>query len=67
VGLQLVWGTDGRSVRDVFVAGRHVVESGRVVSVDVDALAAAAADHQRFLLERTGISVPHPWPYVDAR
>ena len=67
VGLQLVWGTDGRSVRDVFVAGRHVVESGRVVSIDVDALAEAATEHQRFLLDRTGITVPHPWPYVDAQ
>ncbi len=67
VGLQLVWGTDGRSVRDVFVAGRHVVDSGRVVSIDLDALSAAASEHQRFLLDRTGITVPHPWPYVDAR
>lgn len=66
VGLQLVWSTDGRSVRDVFVAGRHVVSGGAVTSIDVDALAAAAADHQRFLLERTGITVPHPWPHVDA-
>lgn len=66
VGLQLVWSTDGRSVRDVFVAGRHVVSGGAVISIDVDALVTAAADHQRFLLERTGITVPHPWPHVDA-
>ena len=66
VGLQLVWGTDGRSVRDVFVAGRHVVADGRVVSIDVDALAAAAADQQRHLLARAGITVPHPWPHLDA-
>ena len=67
VGLQLVWGTDGRSVRDVFVAGRHVVADGKVVSIDVAALAAAAADHQRHLLERAGITVPRPWPHIDAR
>jgi 5-methylthioadenosine/S-adenosylhomocysteine deaminase len=67
VGLQLVWGTDGRSVRDVFVAGRHVVSEGRVVSIDVDALAAVAADQQRHLLARAGITVPHPWPHLDAR
>ena len=66
VGLQLVWGTDGRSVRDVFVAGRHVVEGGVVTSIDVRALAETAADHQRSLLERAGITVPHPWPHVDA-
>jgi len=40
--LQLVWGTDGRSVRDVWVAGRQVVREGRVVTVDVDAAAEAA-------------------------
>jgi len=67
VGLQLVWGTDGRSVRDVFVAGRHVVADGKVVSIDVEALASAAADRQRHLLERAGITVPRPWPHVDAR
>ena len=41
--LQLVWGTDGRSVRDVWVAGRQVVRSGRIVTVDVEAAAAAAS------------------------
>ncbi len=34
VGLQLVWGTDGRSVRDVFVAGRPVIRDGSCVTVD---------------------------------
>jgi 5-methylthioadenosine/S-adenosylhomocysteine deaminase len=67
VGLQLVWGTDGRSVRDVLVAGRQVVADGRVVSVDTEALATAAADHQRALLARAGLEVPHPWPHLDAR
>lgn len=41
--LQLVWGTDGRSVRDVWVAGRQVVRAGRIVTVDVEAAAAAAS------------------------
>ncbi|MET0663877.1 MAG: amidohydrolase family protein [Ilumatobacteraceae bacterium] len=66
VGLQLVWGTDGRSVRDVFVAGRHVVADGKVLSIDIGALAVAAADLQRHLLERAGITVPRPWPHIDA-
>ncbi len=66
VGLQLVWGTDGRSVRDVFVAGRHVVRDGQVTTIDVDALRAAAGDRQRRLLERAGIVVPHVWPQLDA-
>ena len=60
-------GTDGRTVRDVFVVGRHVVADGTVVSIDVGALAAAAADHQRHLLDRAGITVPRPWPHIDAR
>lgn len=67
VGLQLVWGTDGRSVRDVFVAGRHVVADGRVTTIDTDALAEAASEHQASILRRAGISIPHPWPHVDAR
>ena len=66
VGLQLVWGTDGRSVRDVFVAGRQVVAGGVVISVDVVALAEAAAARQRDLLDRAGLIVPHVWPHLDA-
>jgi 5-methylthioadenosine/S-adenosylhomocysteine deaminase len=46
--LQLVWGTDGRSVRDVWVAGRQVVADGEVVTVDV----AAAAEEARARAER---------------
>jgi 5-methylthioadenosine/S-adenosylhomocysteine deaminase len=34
----LMWGSDGRSVTDVLVAGRHVVHEGRCVTVDLDAL-----------------------------
>ena len=67
VGLQLVWGTDGRSVRDVLVAGRVVVRDGRCVTVDEDALAAEAAAAHASLLARAGIEVPHRWPQVDAR
>jgi 5-methylthioadenosine/S-adenosylhomocysteine deaminase len=67
VGLQLVWGTDGRSVRDVVIGGRVVVRDGRCVTVDVDALHAEAVDVQRSLLERAGITVTHRWPIVDAR
>lgn len=65
VGLQLVWGTDGRSVRDVFVAGRHVVADGRLTTVDVDALASAAAERQGDLLERAGVDFQPLWPHLD--
>jgi 5-methylthioadenosine/S-adenosylhomocysteine deaminase len=35
---QLIWASDGRSVSDVLVAGRHVVRDGVCISVDVDSL-----------------------------
>jgi 5-methylthioadenosine/S-adenosylhomocysteine deaminase len=66
VGLQLVWGTDGRSVRDVFVAGRHVIRDGRCTTLDVAALWDEAQQRQASLLRRTGITVPHRWPQIDA-
>ena len=64
---QLVWGTDGRSVRDVFVAGRHVVADGRATAVDLDELRELATHRQARLLARAGLDVPHPWPHIDAR
>ena len=66
IGLQLVWGTDGRSVRDVYVAGRRVVADGRPTAIDPGELNEIAGDRQTKLLERAGIVTPHPWPYVDA-
>src|SRR3546814_19132207 len=57
VALQLVWGTDGRTVRDVVVGGDVVVRDGRSTSVDELALAAAAKDASRALLApATGIA-----------
>jgi 5-methylthioadenosine/S-adenosylhomocysteine deaminase len=66
VGLQLVWGTDGRSVRDVWVGGHQVIASGVSTMVDEPALEAAAAEAQARLLARAGIEVPHRWPYIEA-
>ena len=50
--LQLIWGSDGRSVRDVFVAGQRVVRDASVTALDVtelidDAVAAGAALRKR--------------------
>ncbi|HKA04651.1 MAG TPA: amidohydrolase family protein [Acidimicrobiales bacterium] len=59
--LNLVWGTDGRSVRDVVVDGRIVVRDGRCTTVDEDELRRTARDKQRALLARAGIEVPHQW------
>jgi len=50
--LQLVWGSDGRSVRDVVVDGRVVVRDGRCTTVDVDGLRSEADARRRFLLGR---------------
>ena len=46
VALQLVWGTDGRSVRDVVIAGKPVVRNGQCVTVDADAVWQEAAAAQ---------------------
>ncbi|MEM7274053.1 MAG: amidohydrolase family protein [Actinomycetota bacterium] len=67
VGLQLVWGTDGRSVRDVYVAGRQVVADGAMLTVDIDALATEATERQRALLARAGIEPRSLWPLIDGR
>jgi len=62
--LQLVWGTDGRSVRDVVVAGRTVVRDGACVTVDMAALRAEAAEAQRSLLARADLEIPQRWPHI---
>ena len=63
--LQLVWGTDGRSVRDVVVAGRPVVRDGACVTVDIAALRVEAVEAQRALLARAGLEIPHQWPHIE--
>lgn len=66
VALQLVWGTDGRSVRDVVVDGKVVVRDARNLTVDLDELRPELQAAQAALLERAGIQVPHVWPHHDA-
>ena len=63
---QLVWGTDGRSVRDVVVDGRVVVRDGRCTTVDEAALRAEAQAAQRALLARAGITLRPTWPTEPA-
>jgi 5-methylthioadenosine/S-adenosylhomocysteine deaminase len=62
--LQLVWGSDGRSVRHVVIDGRVVVRDGRCTTVDVEALAADATAAGRRLLERSGLHPSPRWPLV---
>ena len=51
---QLVWGSDGRSVVHVVIDGNVVVRDGRCVTVDLDALRAAAAERRDHLLRVAG-------------
>lgn len=60
--LQLVWGSDGRSVRDVYVAGEQVVADGVVSALDVHALADDAVAAGRALRTRSGIDAVSRWP-----
>jgi 5-methylthioadenosine/S-adenosylhomocysteine deaminase len=48
--LQLVWASDGRSVRDVVIAGRQVVRDGRCVTADLDGLRGEAARRRDYFL-----------------
>lgn len=66
VSLQLVWGTDGRTVRDVVVDGQVVVRDATCTTVDVEALGDDLRSAQRSLLRAAGIEVPHRWPHHDA-
>ena len=60
--LQLVWGSDGRSVRDVYVAGSPVVRGGDIVNVDIDALADEAGAAGGALRARAGLPDSARWP-----
>lgn len=62
--LQLIWGSDGRSVREVFVAGEHVVADGQLQTVDVDALADDAVAAGTALRTRSGIGATARWPQL---
>jgi 5-methylthioadenosine/S-adenosylhomocysteine deaminase len=66
VALQLVWGTDGRAVRHVVVAGEVVVRDGHSTRVDEAALAEAAVDAGFALRQRAGVPVSVEWPVVPA-
>ena len=52
--LNLIWGTDGRTVRDVVVDGEIVVRNGASTKVDEAELAAKAQEAQVALLSRAG-------------
>ncbi len=64
--MALVWGTDGRSVRDVFVNGDLVIAERRSTRLDEAELRERARAGAHDVLRRAGIEVPVRWPTVDA-
>lgn len=64
---QLIWSAQGRTVRDVLVAGRQVVRNGRCTTVDENDLQRHAQRHQSGVLSRAGLTIPQRWPVIDGR
>lgn len=64
---QLIWAAQGRTVRDVLVAGRRVVCDGRCTTVDEDDLSRQAARRQVAVLSRARLTIPQRWPVIDGR
>jgi 5-methylthioadenosine/S-adenosylhomocysteine deaminase len=64
--LQLVWGTDGRTVRDVIVDGEIVLRDGVCTLVDEANLRVEATRTQRALFERANIERRPVWPVIAA-
>jgi 5-methylthioadenosine/S-adenosylhomocysteine deaminase len=52
--LQLIWASDGRSVSDVIVDGRQIVQNGVCITVDEAALRAELIDRGKYLLSSRG-------------
>jgi 5-methylthioadenosine/S-adenosylhomocysteine deaminase len=66
LAMQLVWGAQSHTVRDVLVDGAVVVRDRRVKTVDVEALRNEATERSTALLRRAGIEVTPRWPSVPA-
>ncbi len=62
VVLQLLWGSDGRSVREVYVAGDRVIADRRPTRVDLERLGVEAQAARSALLRRSGIDPQPRWP-----
>lgn len=59
---QLVWASDGRSVRDVIVAGRPVLRDRVFVNVDAASVYAQVAIAAEAVQAKAGIRAPSRWP-----
>ena len=56
IAMQLIWSSNGRSVRDVFVAGTQIVKDGKLTGIDLNYLRQEANKAQRALLLRAGLA-----------
>jgi 5-methylthioadenosine/S-adenosylhomocysteine deaminase len=65
--LHLVWGTDGRTVRDVVVGGEIVVRDRRCTRVDELSLVEDAKTAQAELFAAAGIVRTPTWPIIPAQ
>jgi 5-methylthioadenosine/S-adenosylhomocysteine deaminase len=64
--LHLVWGTDGRTVRDVVVNGDVVLRDRACTKVDETALRGEARRVSDALFARAGVERKPTWPIVPA-
>lgn len=55
IGMHLIWGSSGKAVRDVFVAGNQIVRDGRLTGIDLEDLRQEASKAQKALLSRAGL------------
>ncbi len=60
----LVYSVSDRSIDSVFIGGRQVLEHGRMVGMDEQAIYAKAESLSRKLLQRAKLPVPTKWPWV---
>ena len=56
IAMQLIWGSTGRAVRDVFVAGTQIVRDSKLTGIDLDDLRIEAQKAQEALMRRAGLS-----------
>lgn len=64
--LQLVYGSGGRAVRDVLVAGRVVVRDRQLTTLDSAALRTEARRRSTDLIARAGLTPRPRWPVLPA-
>lgn len=61
---QLVWSADGRGVHTVIVDGKKVVEAGRMLTVDEDAMWANAQQSGEAITARSGLPDKSKYPVL---